>query len=325
MHDIVTLGSATVDVFVETEKQTAAMQDVNGKSEPFITFRSGEKVLIKHLQFEVGGGGTNTAACFAKLGFRTAYLGTIGNDTNGALVLENLKGYGIDFIGTRTDDLTNYSIVLESKLLQDRTILVYKGASEHLIHSAAVSPICRWLYVSALAGESFRTAQRVIDERKAQGTKVAFNPSNYQIEHDRDAVKAMAAKADILILNREEAALLVGDGTERELLERIRALGPTTVAITMGAKGVAVTDGAQWLRAYPTPNIPVRETTGAGDCFAATLVGALAAGRELETALRWGLVNVETHIQHVGAKAGILTRSELEFAALRDGRPILPL
>ena len=61
MHDVITMGSATMDVFIESEKQGAMMQAVGGHDQPFITYRLGEKILIYHIQFEIGGGGTNTA------------------------------------------------------------------------------------------------------------------------------------------------------------------------------------------------------------------------------------------------------------------------
>jgi ribokinase len=322
MYDIITLGSATMDVFIETEKNTATMVQVDGKDQPFITYHSGEKILIKHLQFEVGGGGTNTAVCFSKLGLRTAYLGNVGTDTNGQQVISKLKEEKVDFIGTQTSDLTNYSIVLESTLLHDRTILVYKGASENLSQYKVPSLPCSWLYVSSLAGESFTAANVAIDRAKKDGAKVAFNPSNYQIEHNKDDVLSMLKKSDVVIMNKDEATILVGDAQEAGLAKKVRELGPGIVAVTLGSQGVIVTDGTSTFRAYPTPNIAVKDTTGAGDCFASSFVAALAYGKNIDEAMRWGLLNVERHIQHVGAKAGLMTKSELQFAVLEDTRPI---
>lgn len=321
MHDVITLGSATLDVFVETEKNSSTTETIGGKQVPFMTFQSGAKVLIEHLQFEVGGGGTNTAVCFARLGLQTAYLGNVGNDNNGTQVLNLLKEEKVDFIGTRTDDLTNYSLVLQSSLLHDRTILVYKGASERLLFSAAPKVMCKVLYVSSLAGESFRTALRIMQYARSEGTYIAFNPSNYQIEHNRDDVLSMLQLSQLVVLNREEAALLVGEGSDNELLTRIRSLGPHIAVITLGSKGVVVMDHEQSLRALPA-QVPVRETTGAGDCFASTFVAALMYGKALPDALRWALCNVENHIQHIGAKAGLLTHSELEYVVSNDTRSI---
>lgn len=322
MHDVLCLGSATMDVFVETEKNTMASECSQDVCQQFITYKSGEKLLIHELHFEVGGGGTNTAVCFAKLGLATGYIGNIGEDLNGDEVLKVLKREKVDFLGTRSPDLTNYSIILESTLIKDRTILVYKGASEHLHLRQLPSFAAKWIYMASLAGESFETAQRIVENSKKEGSRIAFNPSNYQIENHKDEVLAIAAHADVLVLNREEAALLAGDGSDQEVLDRIRTFGPHTVVITMGRKGVVASDGQRYYLAEPTPNLPVKETTGAGDCFASTFVAALMYGKTVEEALRWGLVNVENHIQHVGAKAGFLTKSELQFAVLQDSRII---
>jgi ribokinase len=321
MHDVICIGSATMDAFIETEKNTATVQQVDGRDQPFITYRSGEKILIKHLQFEVGGGGTNTAVCFARLGLHTAYVGNVGKDLNGDQVLKLLAHEHVDFLGTTSEDLTNYSIVLESSLLKDRTILVYKGASERLLYPNVPGIFCKYLYVSSLAGESFRTAKRIMENVKPMGTVVAFNPSNYQIESDRASVLEMIKLSNIIVMNREEAVLLVGEVPEKDLLEKLRALGPSIVVVTMGGKGVMVMNAqGEWWRAYPSQGIPIKDTTGAGDCFASTFVAALAYEKSFDDAIRWAMVNVENHIQHVGAKAGLLTKSEIQFAVLQDNR-----
>lgn len=322
MHDVICLGSATMDVFVETEKNTAITQEIDGKSTQFITYRSGEKILISELHYEVGGGGTNTAVCFAKLGLKTAYVGNIGNDTNGDLVMEKLTEEHVEFLGTRIGKLTNYSIILDSTLLKDRTILVYKDASEHLRYEHLPPMQTHWVYVSSLSGESFETAKRLITEFRAADGKVACNPSNYQIEHDRQAVLAMLRYATVAIMNNDEARLLVGEESEEETLKRIHALGPSIIAVTLGSKGVIASDGTTMFNAPATPGLKVKETTGAGDCFAATFTAGLMIGKQVDEALRWGLVNVENHIQYVGAKAGLFTRLQLEASVAADTRVI---
>jgi len=320
--DVVCMGSATMDVFVETRKQGAITQTVKGKETPFITFQSGEKVIIDHLQFEVGGGGTNTAAAFAKLDLMTGYCGAVGQDKNGETVLYRLVCDRVAFLGGTVPEQTNYSVILESTLLKDRTILVYKGASEHLDEKNVKHFRARWIYTSSLAGESFATSIAVIKKHREHGGLVAANPSNYQIEHNKDDVKKLLALTDVVVLNREEATALVGKGTLKQQLERIRDLGPVLVAITDGKNGSAIGNIKNGYHAKPTPNIRVRETTGAGDCFASTLVAAIILKKDLVTALKWAMNNVEEHIQHIGAKAGFLKREELEARLHKDKRHI---
>jgi ribokinase len=323
--DVVCMGSATMDVFVETEKQSAITQTVKGQETPFITFKSGEKVIVKNLHFEVGGGGTNTAACFAKLSLVTGYCGAVGKDNNGDTVLHRLVQDGVAFLGSIVAEQTNYSVILESALLKDRTILVYKGASEHLVEKDVKPFHARWLYTSSLAGTSFIASLALIKRHRAHGGLVATNPSNYQIEHDPMAVKELLTLTDVAIMNREEAAALVGEGSVEEQLKRIRLLGPVIVAITDGKNGSTIGNAMRAYHAAPTPNLPVRETTGAGDCFASTVLAALILDCDLEMALRWAMCNVEEHITHVGAKAGFLTRDELMHRAAKDKRKMTSL
>lgn len=322
LFDVVCMGSATMDVFVETRKQGAITQKVKGKDTPFITFKSGEKVIIDRLQFEIGGGGTNTAACFAKIGLMTGYCGAVGKDKNGESVLYRLVCDRVAFLGSEVEVQTNYSVILESALLKDRTILVYKGASEHLAEKDAKRFHAKWIYTSSLAGESFHTSLDIIEKHRSRGGLVAANPSNYQIESEKENVKRLLSMTDVAIMNKEEATALVGSGTLKQQMDRIRALGPVLVAITDGKNGSAIGNVKHGYHAHPVQGLHVRETTGAGDCFASTLVAAIILRKDLDVALRWAMCNVEEHIQHVGAKAGFLKRAEIEDRVREDKRTV---
>jgi ribokinase len=74
MYDVITVGSATVDVFVKTEAELIEITK-KGSEEELIAYPTGSKILIQQLDFKIGGGGTNTAVAFARLGLKTAYLG----------------------------------------------------------------------------------------------------------------------------------------------------------------------------------------------------------------------------------------------------------
>ena len=80
--DIVSFGSAVMDVFVET--------DVSEKK-GFMNYPVGGKMLIKDLKFDVGGGGTNTAVAFSRLGLKTGCICEFGKDENGRKILDLLK------------------------------------------------------------------------------------------------------------------------------------------------------------------------------------------------------------------------------------------
>ena len=95
MFDVITIGSATVDVFAYTES-SEVIKFVESKTEhDFIAYPGGEKIVIDKLDFKIGGGGTNTAVSFSRLGLNTAYLGKLGNDENGKKVLDLLNDENI--------------------------------------------------------------------------------------------------------------------------------------------------------------------------------------------------------------------------------------
>ncbi|MBD3313757.1 carbohydrate kinase family protein [Candidatus Woesearchaeota archaeon] len=317
MYDVITIGSATVDVFVNTHKDKV-VKAKHHKTEEFLTcYPLGSKMLIKDLNFTTGGGGTNTAASFSKLGLKTAYCGNIGDDMNGEMVVQDLKKHGIDFIGTKSDDKTNYSVILDS-VKHDRTILAYKEASSKLdlsrLNKNKLKAKC--FYFSSMIGKSFQTSLKLMEYALGNKIKVAFNPSTYEVEKGKSKLKPCLKKTDVLIFNKEEASILAGmdyDTDINTLLSEIRKLGPKILVITQGSKGAFCSDGIN-IYSIKSRDIEVVETTGAGDAFASGFVTGIIKDKDIEFCMKLGLVQAESVIQHHGAKNRLLSWSQ----ALKD-------
>ena len=95
MYDVVTFGSATVDIFVESDRaHVVNIRGVEGELDLYC-LKYGEKIEIDHSAFEIGGGALNTASCFSKLGLKTAAAVKIGVGVNSKSVLKKLKENGI--------------------------------------------------------------------------------------------------------------------------------------------------------------------------------------------------------------------------------------
>lgn len=314
IYDVITMGSATQDVFAQTDAETITIRHHHEREE-LIAYPLGSKILIETLDFQIGGGGTNTATTFARFGLKTGYIGKLGRDTGGYAVLAFLKEEGIDFLGA-VGRQTGYSIILDSEE-EDRTILTFKGCNNLLKEKELNLPPlqAKWLYCSSMMGSSFATMKGVMRTLKERGSRVAFNPSCYQAEQGLDALRDALSLTDVLILNKEEAALLGDAATLREA-------GPGSVIITDGAQGCTLHDGEGRLHASAAPKLDVVETTGAGDAFASGFVAALALGFDREKALRAGMVNAEHVIAEYGAKNHILTREELEGFLKHDEREL---
>ena len=156
MFDIITFGSAVVDIFVETDLKS------KGK---FVAYPVGSKILVEDMKFSIGGGGTNTAVAFSRLGLETGYIGKIDRDFGGKQILELLEKERVGFVGKMEDKhegIGGYSIILDSKG-NDRTILTYKGINDDLKFSEIKleNIKTKWLYFSSLLGDSFKTQEKL--------------------------------------------------------------------------------------------------------------------------------------------------------------------
>ena len=290
--DIVTFGSAVIDVFVNTD-----VAEKHG----FINYPVGEKILIEDLKFDWGGGGTNTAVAFARLGFKTGCLSELGLDENGKKIFDLLKKEKVEFLGKVVkNELSGYSVILDSRG-GDRTILTYKGANNEISLRDIKKFKTKWLYLSSLLGMSFETQKRLAFILKKKGVKIAFNPSSYLIK--KENLNSLLKICDILILNKQEAQMLTG--SKVNLLENLRKLGPKIAVITDKDKMITCYDGHK--RYFLIPNmVKVVERTGAGDAFAAGFVAAQIAKKSIKYSLRLGLAESESVIKYFGAKNKLL-------------------
>ena len=317
MFDVITAGSATVDIFAYTDKSSIIELRGKKKDEEFIAYPAGSKMLLKRLTFATGGGGTNTATCFSRLGLKTAYFGCVGRDDNGKKILRELKKEKVAFIGTKTGSMTNVSIILDS-IEHDRTILTYKKASDEIRFKDAKEQKLKtkWLYFSSLTDDAYRTLEELAIFAEKNKIKIAFNPSSYLAEKGQKYLQKVLKRTNVLVLNREEAELIAGKGSEKELLKRLLITGPELVVITDGKKGAHAGNGKDYY--YIKPNHQkVAETTGAGDAFAATVVAGIIRKKTLEQALKDAQANAESVIQQVGAKKGLLNWKDINRAANR--------
>jgi ribokinase len=289
--DVVCFGSAVVDAFVKTH----TMED--GKH---ILIPYGSKILMQDLNFEIGGGGTNTSVAFSRLGLKTGYIGKLGKDANGDKIFDLIKNEKITFLGKRVKGTTSgFSVILLSKKLY-RSVLTYKGINDEIGLNDFKKFKSDWLYFSSLLGKSFETQIQLAKRMKAKGTKIAFNPSEYLIK--RKNLSRFLKLVDIVILNKEEAALLTKD---KDKLKGISKFGPKTVVITDGEKRVYAYDNGSVYSAEP-PKVKIIEKTGAGDAFASGFVAGKIRGKKVEECLKLGIREGTAVVRNFGTKAHLI-------------------
>ncbi|MFH1850271.1 MAG: PfkB family carbohydrate kinase [archaeon] len=308
MYDVITVGSATVDMFAKTQF-SELIKIISPKREiDLLAYPAGSKILIEELQYSVGGGGTNSAVALSRLGLKVAFLGKIGQGFHSELVLASLKKERVDTsLVCRDKSRTGYSIILDARG-EDRTILAYKGSNNDLGYSEIRTSRLRtgWFYFSSMMGKSFRSMEKLAGFARKNGIKIAFNPSSYLAEMGADHLSHILKATEILILNDDEARLLVGDCPVLGLPRMLSLIGPRIVVVTMGSKGSLAYSGGKLYRVKPR-KIRVVETTGAGDAFASGFLAGIIRKHDITFALQLGALNAESVIQHHGAKNNLLS------------------
>ena len=310
MYDFISVGSATLDVFART-KFSELIKIIDPKGEiDLLAYPSGTKILIDELEFTTGGGGTNTAVAFSRLGHKVAFLGKLGHGTNSEFIHKNLKKEKVDLLCAHGKGLSGYSVILDT-LEHDRTILTYKGINDELTYDEVPYKKLKtkWFYFSAMMGESFHTLERLAEFAQQHNIKVAFNPSTYLAEKGAYHLKHILSRVYLLVLNKEEARLLAGQDSMEGLLFKLKSLGPKIVVITDGRNDLYVIS-EDYIYSIKPPYVKVFDATGAGDAFASSFASGILRKNDIEFAIKLGIANAQSVVGHYGAKNILLTFNE---------------
>lgn len=312
MFDLITIGHATVDYFL---KVSQAQVTKSGDGRPQLCLNYGDKIPVDNFTKSAGGNAPNTAIGCTRLGIKTAIITWLGKDSEAELVLQALKNEGVElfWVKINPEEQTDESIILSFE--RDRTILSYHFPRKYTL--PLEPPEGKWVYLTS-TGEGFGEFQsEVLTYVKKLGARLAYNPGMHELAAGLEGNRAVLSRAEVLILNKEEALGLVGEGeingtdeALRLLSEKLVELGPACVVITDGANGAYGLEGADFYH-VPAPEVTVVEKTGAGDAFSAGFLAARISGKDLEESLRWGIANSSAVISQVGSQSGLLTNEEL--------------
>ena len=311
-YDIITFGSATLDVFLETN-DFLIRKEKKSISREMICFPFASKVDLKGMSFLTGGGGTNTAAGFSTQGFKTAFCGTIGNDFAGQEVFKDLKRVGVatELLFKTDKAMTNLSVIFSKDM--DRICFVWRDASEFLKWDKRLisSLNTDWFYLAPLSGHLADNFERLVNLAQKRKIHVFANLGNSQINLGIKKLKPVLEKIDILLLNQEEASLLtkIPYNNETGILKKLSKLVPGIIVITKGVQGAIVfNDGNLW--SSKALSVKVVEKTGAGDAFGSGFLSGLIRENDIEFAFQLAMANAMSCIQKKGAKQGLLKKGE---------------
>ncbi len=310
MFDVISFGTATLDVFLRSPGMEVEGRD--GDKE--ICFRYGAKLEVNEINFESGGGGTNSAFTFSRQGLKVGSVVQIGDDFAGQEILAGLTKEQIptDLVNVQEGSYTDYSTILWASD-GGRTILVYRGKTRLEVENVPWDKLeAEWFYVSSLEGNL-----EIVRKLTQEGKFVAWNPGGRELEQKNEVLQLLPGITQ-LNLNKEEMEKLVGENGRdvgiEGLLKKAQELPCEYIVITDDRRGAYFWEKATsvWWHAGIFEDSPRVETTGAGDAFGSGLVTGLIKKEPLDYCLYLASANASSVVSIVGAKKGILKTTDLQ-------------
>ncbi len=311
--NLLAIGDPIIDTHVQIEDNCLECHLASDSKHLCLNY--GQKIPITDSFQSLGGNAPNVAVGAARLGLTSGVLSTVGKDAYGKLAVQHLKKAGVDtsLISYDADHQTRYSLVLSYH--SERTILSY--SEEKKYHWPKNIPFANWIYYTGLS-KGFETVQeKLFDYLDTHPTtRLAINPGSYILKYAKGKLILALAKADLLIVNLEEAEALLNTTLSAEknishLIHDLFKLGPREVVITDGVNGAwaGTREEILHLPAFP---VPVVSKTGAGDAFSSAYIAARFYDHSINEALKWGTANSAGVVQAHGPHEGLFDREKIK-------------
>ncbi|MBV9488704.1 MAG: sugar kinase [Verrucomicrobia bacterium] len=274
------------------------------------------------LHLSVGGAEANAAIGLARLGHTVTWVSRLGADPLGTRVLKVIRGEDIDVSRVEQDpDAPTGLMFKEVRPGNSTKVLYYRrnSAAAKLRLSQFAGLEAKYVLVTgitpALSRSNRELTLAVVDQFRAKGTKVVFDPNMrfrlWSSQEARPVLLELARRADILLPSQIEAELLTETNDLDRMRERLLDLGPAQVAIKLGGEGARFADG-QRRGTVPPFMVPEVDPVGAGDAFCAGVISGLLDELDFADAVRRGAALGAFCVSCQGDYAGLPTRSELE-------------
>lgn len=295
---VLVAGTINTDLVARVDKAPEAGETVTGSS--FAIFG--------------GGKGANQAIASARSGAPTAMLGALGDDDFGRERRGDLEAEGIDTASVARREATPSGvalIVVEEATGQNRIAYV-PGATRTIAADQAREAVARVqpTVILATLEPPDEALEALFAAGKTIGATVILNATPEAI-----GAQPFLDRIDALIVNETEAEDLLGYAVSaangEAAADALALLGPTTVAVTLGAAGVAIAHAGE-TATLPAPRVEVVDTTGAGDAFCGAFAADLARGENPFSAARTGVAAGSLATTVPGAYPGIPRREAVE-------------
>ncbi len=300
-YDILVIGELNVDLILTGEDVTPR-------------FGQAEK-LVDDATLAIGSSSAIFACGASRLGLRVAFIGKVGDDDFGSLMLRRLQEHDVDTTHVIVDPNVKTGLTIHLSRPNDRAMLTYLG-SIAAFKAAEVDQRLfartRHLHMSSFFLQSGirPSASDLFAAAHAAGATLSLDPGWDPAEQWNGALRQALAHIDIFLPNQQEAQAITKTVDTGLALDQL-AVDIPLVVIKLGAEGAVARRGSNEVSCSAF-HVPTVDTTGAGDSFNAGFLYAYLHGYDLTTCLRWGCACGALATTQVGGTTGQPTATEVE-------------
>ena len=271
MAQIVGIGIATLDIINVTDGFPTEDAEVRAESQ----------------RIARGGNVSNSLVVLSQLGHQCRWGGTLGDDSAGELIRQDLQRYAIGMDGVRsiTGGHTPISYITLNRNNGSRTIVHYRDLPEYGFEDFQSLSLDQadWLHFEGRNVEQVRAMMSAARQRYPQ------LPISVEIEKPRPAIENLWQDADVLLFSRHYARA-TAHRSAHALLQAVHdtlADSPRIprLVCTWGEQGAFALEQGEFLHAPAVASKHVIDTIGAGDTFNAGFIHACLQSADTLTAL----------------------------------------
>ena len=287
MYSIFGIGNPLIDISYFTSDKTILDLELEKGTMALVDARRQIEILkyLKKLKpkYAPGGSAPNTILSSSGLGIKSHISGRIGNDYFADKYIERVKSYKVDSGLVKQKGLTGSSIVLVTPD-GERTMNTHLGACrDYCPLDIDVEKLAKseFLYFTGYMWDTESQKSSIheaITVAKENDVRVVFDIADPLVvtRNKMDFIELIDKQVDIIFANEEESKILTGSENIEDSINVLMSL-TATGAVKLGGDGSIIFHKNKKHKIKPN-NVLVKDTTGAGDMYAAGFLSSISKG-----------------------------------------------
>jgi sulfofructose kinase len=264
-----------------------------------------------------GGGPVATAmATLARLGHRCSFVGKLGCDPQGELVLRSFLRDNVDIKSVIVDEKcrTPVATVLVEQNSGRRTVLLTRARDTRLTKEHITAELIGTTRSILIDGRDLPACRKAVMLARVLGVTTFLDVGSI-----RNRVDTLFPYIDHLVVAHEYALGFTGRRSLKKAISDLWHERMKSLVITLGRRGAIGFDGSDF-REQASFKVKIKDTTGAGDAYHGAFVHAVLANYSSAKALKFAAAVAALNCRELGGRKGLPTLDEATRLAFRGKR-----